>query len=47
MKPHQVINYFPGIDEICKKNLLIKHIYKMKKHFPLEYDFIPKSWILP
>lgn len=47
MKPHQIINVFPGVEEICRKNLLIKHLNIMKKRFPYYYNYFPKSWILP
>ncbi len=47
LKNHQCINSFPGLEEICCKNLLIKNIEHMKKKNFNRYNFIPKSWCLP
>lgn len=32
---------------ITKKNTLAKQLSQMKKQFPEEYKYFPKSWILP
>ena len=42
-----MINIFPGVEEICRKNLLNKHLSMMKKKFPHYYNFLPKTWLLP
>ncbi|EGR27062.1 tubulin-tyrosine ligase family protein, putative [Ichthyophthirius multifiliis] len=47
MLPFQKINHFPGSYNLGKKNYLGKHLQKMNKIFPLEYDFFPKTWLLP
>ena len=42
-----MINHFPGMNEICRKDLLAKNIHKMMKVAPEEYNFFPKTWVLP
>lgn len=32
---------------IARKNYLGKNLNKMSKQFPEEYDFYPKTWMLP
>jgi tubulin polyglutamylase TTLL6/13 len=32
---------------LARKNCLAKHLIKMKKKFPVEYDFFPPTWLLP
>ncbi|CAK64163.1 unnamed protein product (macronuclear) [Paramecium tetraurelia] len=47
MQPHQKINHFPGMFSLSRKNHLGKNLMKMKKQFPYEYKFFPKTWLLP
>ena len=47
MKPHQRTNHFPGMYAIARKNLLAKNLLTMQKYFPQEYQFFPKTWLLP
>ncbi|XP_067931872.1 tubulin polyglutamylase TTLL13-like [Watersipora subatra] len=47
MKRYQKINHFPGMTEICRKDLLSRNLNKMIKLFPKEYNVFPKSWVLP
>ncbi len=47
MLPYQRINHFPGSSILGKKNNLSKYIEKMRKIFPDEYDFYPRTFILP
>ncbi|CAH1796784.1 unnamed protein product, partial [Owenia fusiformis] len=47
MKKYQKINHFPGMSEICRKDLLARNMNRMIKLFPKEYNVFPKSWILP
>jgi hypothetical protein len=47
MKKFQKINHFPGMTEICRKDLLSKNLGRMQKMFPQEYAFLPASFSLP
>jgi len=47
MKAYQRINHFPGMNGIARKNLLARNLMKMQSKFPKEYDFFPKTWVLP
>ncbi len=38
---------YPGILCISKKNNLARHLMRMHKYFPEEYNFFPKTWVLP
>ncbi|XP_060583318.1 probable beta-tubulin polyglutamylase isoform X5 [Ruditapes philippinarum] len=47
MKKYQKINHFPGMSEICRKDLLARNMNRMLKMFPKEYNVFPKTWCLP
>jgi tubulin polyglutamylase TTLL6/13 len=47
MKPYQKINHFPGMHGICKKHYLAWNLNKMQKNFPSDYNFYPKTFVLP
>jgi len=47
MKKYQKINHFPGMSEICRKDLLARNMNRMAKLFPKEYSCFPRSWCLP
>jgi tubulin polyglutamylase TTLL6/13 len=47
MKLYQKINHFPGMYELARKNNLGKNLNRMRKLFPAEYNFYPKTWMLP
>ncbi|XP_075245749.1 tubulin polyglutamylase ttll6-like isoform X2 [Convolutriloba macropyga] len=47
MKKYQKINHFPGMAEICRKDLLARNMNRMVKLFPKDYAIFPKSWCLP
>lgn len=47
MKKYQKINHFPGMSEICRKDLLARNMNRMMKMFPKEYNIFPKTWCLP
>ena len=49
MRLYQVVNHFPGMNQICRKNTLastLKKLQKVKGNED-EYDFIPRTWVLP
>ncbi|CAF4318318.1 unnamed protein product, partial [Adineta steineri] len=41
------INHFPTINEISRKDLLAKNYDSVRSIIPKEYNFAPKTWILP
>ena len=43
----QKINHFPGMSEICRKDLLARNLNRMMKLFPKDYNCFPRSWCLP
>ncbi|XP_068552182.1 tubulin polyglutamylase TTLL13 isoform X1 [Anas acuta] len=47
MKRFQKINHFPGMIEICRKNLLARNLNRMLRLFPKEYHIFPRTWCLP
>ncbi|XP_009873212.1 PREDICTED: tubulin polyglutamylase TTLL6, partial [Apaloderma vittatum] len=47
MKRFQKINHFPGMIEICRKDLLAHNLNRMLKLFPKEYNIFPRTWCLP
>ncbi|CAL8099035.1 unnamed protein product [Orchesella dallaii] len=47
MRRYQIVNHFPGMNEICRKDLLARNLNRMRRNFPQEYDIYPMSWCLP
>lgn len=47
MKRYQKINHFPGMLEICRKDLLARNLNRMLRLFPKDYNFFPRTWCLP
>jgi tubulin polyglutamylase TTLL6/13 len=47
MKPFQKINHFPGMYQIARKNYLARNLNRMQKQFPADFQFFPKTWLLP
>ncbi len=47
MKHYQKINHFPGMFNLSRKNYLARNLVKMSKAFSNDYDFYPKTWVLP
>lgn len=45
--PLQKINHFPGMSEICRKDLLARNMSRMLKLFPKDFYFFPRTWCLP
>ncbi|XP_029808779.1 tubulin polyglutamylase TTLL13P-like isoform X2 [Suricata suricatta] len=47
MKRFQKINHFPGMTEICRKDLLARNLNRMQKLYPTDYNIFPRTWCLP
>jgi len=47
MLPFQKINHFPGSYHLGRKNELGKNLRAMKRVHQEEYNFFPKTWLLP
>ncbi|CAD7092455.1 unnamed protein product [Hermetia illucens] len=47
MKRFQKVNHFPGMIEVCRKDLLARNLIRMLRLFPAEYNFFPKTWCFP
>lgn len=47
MKHFQRINHFPGMYLISRKNYLAFNLGKLRKLFPNDYNFFPKTWVVP
>ncbi|CAI2360093.1 unnamed protein product [Moneuplotes crassus] len=47
LKSHQKYNHFPGMYQLANKNNLGRNLMKMNKMHPEEYNFFPKTWVLP
>jgi len=47
LKRFQIVNHFPGMNEICRKDLLARNLNRMKKLFHKDYDIFPRTWSLP
>jgi len=47
LKQYQKINHFPGMQHLSRKNYLAKNLKKMLNSYPSEYNFFPKTWLLP
>lgn len=47
MKPYQKINHFPAMYLIARKTFLGKNLKKLSRLCPDDYQFYPKTWILP
>lgn len=47
MKPYQRTNHLPASYTLARKNCLAKNLDLMQQAFPVEFDFFPKTWVLP
>ncbi|XP_053331381.1 tubulin polyglutamylase ttll6-like [Spea bombifrons] len=47
MKQFQIMNHFPGMSEICRKDSLARNMNRLFKLFPEEYNIFPRTWSLP
>jgi hypothetical protein len=47
MKSYQKVNHFPAMYQIARKTFLAKNLKRMRKLFPNEFKFFPRSWCIP
>ncbi len=47
MWPNQRTNHFPGMYNLARKNCLGRHLMRMRKWFPEDYDFFPMTYMIP
>lgn len=47
LKSFQRYNHFPAMSEISKKDALARNMAKISKLLPKEFDFVPRTWIMP
>ena len=47
LKLYQRFNHYPGMQCLANKENLGKNLNKLKERFPAEYNFFPKTWVLP
>ncbi len=47
IQPWQIINHFPGMPNIARKNRMGQNLNRMLKMFPQEYGYFPRTWVLP
>ena len=47
MRSYQRINHYPGMVALSRKSNLARNLNRLQKHFPDEFTFYPKTWILP
>ncbi|RHY08172.1 hypothetical protein DYB34_003438 [Aphanomyces astaci] len=45
--PHSLTPWHVGMSNLARKSKLARNFQRMMKLFPNEYDFCPKTWILP
>ncbi|CAM9309768.1 unnamed protein product [Ectocarpus sp. 6 AP-2014] len=43
----QRINHFPGMSNVARKGRLAQNLDRMRRTFPHEYSFYPRTWVLP
>ena len=43
----QKINHFAGMLELCRKKTLARNISAMAAQFPGQFEFCPKTYVLP
>ena len=47
LQPWQMINHFPGMSNIARKQRMGQNLNRMQRSYPKEYSFFPRTWILP
>ena len=47
LRPWQRVNHMPGMNNIARKARLAQNLEKMRREFPKDYSFYPRTWVLP
>lgn len=47
LKFHQRVNHFPGMFNLARKNMLGRHLMRMKRLLPQYFNFFPHTYMLP
>ena len=47
LKPYQKTNHFPAMYQITRKTCLARNLKRLQKLYPLEFDFFPRTWVVP
>ena len=47
MQPWQRFNHFPGMPNIARKAKMAQNLEGMRREHPRDYNFYPRTWILP
>ena len=47
LKDYQKVNHFPNMACLSRKNHLGRNLARMQKAFKKDYEFFPKTWVLP
>lgn len=47
LAPWQRINHFPGMNSIARKGRMAQALDRMRRKFPADYSFYPRTWVLP
>eukprot|EP01062_Namystynia_karyoxenos_P068401 TRINITY_DN6297_c0_g1_i2.p1 TRINITY_DN6297_c0_g1~~TRINITY_DN6297_c0_g1_i2.p1 ORF type:complete len:1025 (+),score=279.33 TRINITY_DN6297_c0_g1_i2:72-3146(+) len=44
---HQLLTSFPGMREFARKIPFARHLQRMSRFFPGQFDFVPRTWNMP
>ncbi|CAM9872544.1 unnamed protein product [Choristocarpus tenellus] len=47
LRPWQRINHFPGMSNVARKGRMAQNLDRMRRTFPQDYAFYPRTWVLP
>ncbi|KAG5182374.1 tubulin-tyrosine ligase/Tubulin polyglutamylase, partial [Tribonema minus] len=47
LAPWQRVNHFPGMAGVARKARMAQALDRMRRAFPLDYRFYPRTWVLP
>jgi len=47
LQGYQKVNHFPAMYQISRKTFLARNLKRMRKMFPDEFQFFPRTWCWP